>query len=324
MADIPLRRLGRSGPLVTPVGLGCWQFSQGHGMNKYWPVLDEAAIDSIVGASLDGGVNWFDTAESYGRGASERALARTLQKAGRRPRDVVVATKWSPILRTAGNIGKTIGERLACLDPFPIDLYQVHNPASLSGTASVIKAMAALAKAGKIASVGVSNYGAARMRQAHRVLKEEGLDLVSNQIHYSLLRRKAERNGTMDAAKELGISIIAYSPLDQGVLTGRFHEDPSRVRTLAGPRKWRGFYKAGFLARSRGVIEALKEIAGRRGAEPSQVALSWTFSFHGPTVVVIPGATREAQAASNAAAQALILSRDELDHLDRISRPFLE
>jgi aryl-alcohol dehydrogenase-like predicted oxidoreductase len=324
MTDIPLRRLGRSGPLVTPVGLGCWQFSQGQGLNRYWPVLDEATIDSIVAATLDGGVNWFDTAEAYGAGASERALARTLQKAGRRPGDVVVATKWNPILRPAGNIEKTIGERLACLEPFPIDLYQVHNPASLSGTAAVIKAMAAQVKAGRVRSVGVSNYGTARMRRAYGILRDEGLDLVSNQIHYSLLRRKSEKNGTMDAAKELGISIIAYSPLDQGVLTGRFHEDPALVKSIAGPRKFRGFFREGFLARSRGVIEALKEIAARRSATPAQVALSWTFSFHGPTVVVIPGATREAQAASNAAAMAVALSRDELDHLDRVSRPFLE
>ncbi len=318
------RRLGRSELMVTPVGLGCWQFSRSRGVGRYWPALDEATIDGIVAAALDGGINWFDTAESYGSGKSEKALSRTLQKAGRRPGEVVIATKWSPVFRTAANIRRTIPERIACLSPYPIDLYQVHHPTSLSPNAAVIKAMAALVKSGKIRCVGVSNFGAARMRESHRVLREEGLDLLSNQVHYSLLKRGPERNGIMDAARELGISIIAYSPLDQGVLTGRFHDDPTAVGAIPGLRKYRGFFRKPFLARSRGVVEALKEVASRRGSTPAQVALNWLFSFHGETVVVIPGATRAAQAAANAASMGFALSKDELDYLDRVSRPFLE
>jgi len=318
------RRLGRSELMVTPVGLGCWQFSRGKGRVKYWPALDEATIDGIVAASLDGGINWFDTAEYYGAGESEKALSRTLQKAGRRPGEVIIATKWSPTLRTAANIAKTFPERIACLSPFPIDLYQVHNPASLSPNVKVIKEMAALVKSGKVRYVGVSNFGADRMRESHRILREEGLNLVSNQIHYSLLKRSAERNGVMDAARELGISIIAYSPLDQGVLTGRFHENPAAVKAIAGPRKYRGFFRKAFLVRSRGVIEALKEIAERHAATPAQVALSWLVTFYGETVVVIPGATRAAQAAANAASMGFSLTKDELDYLDRVSRPFME
>jgi aryl-alcohol dehydrogenase-like predicted oxidoreductase len=318
----PLRRLGRSELMVTPVGLGCWQFSRGKGWNRYWPVLDETTIEGIVAASLDGGINWFDTAEAYGDGESERSLSRTLQKAGRRPGDVLIATKWRPVLRTARNVGRTIEERIACLAPYPIDLYQVHNPAALSPNAAVIRAMAALVRSGRIRAVGVSNFGAERMRASHRVLREEGLELVSNQIHYSLLKRAAESNGVMEAARELGISIIAYSPLDQGVLTGRFHDDPAKVRAIAGPRKYRGFYRSRFLGRSREVVQALKEIAGRHGATPAQVALSWLIGFLGETVVAIPGATRATQAAENAAAMRILLSGDELDHLDRVSRPF--
>jgi aryl-alcohol dehydrogenase-like predicted oxidoreductase len=316
------RRLGHSELMVTPVGLGCWQFSRGKGWNRYWPVLDERTIEGIVAASLDGGINWFDTAEAYGGGESERSLSRTLQKAGRRTGDVVIATKWMPLFRTAQNLGKTIDERIACLAPYPIDLYQVHHPAALSPNPAVIRAMAALVKTGRVRAIGVSNFGAKRMRAAHRLLREEGLELVSNQIHYSLLKRKAESNGVMEAARELGISIIAYSPLDQGVLTGRFHDDPAKVRAIAGPRKYRGFYRSKFLARSREVVEALKEIAGRHGATPAQVALSWLIGFHGETVVVIPGATRTTQAAENAAAMGIVLAGDELDHLDRVSRPF--
>jgi aryl-alcohol dehydrogenase-like predicted oxidoreductase len=120
------------------------------------------------------------------------------------------------------------------------------------------------------------------------------------------------------------VSIIAYSPLEQGVLTGRFHDDPARVRALSRMRRSRGFFRAGSLARSRPVIEALREIGARHGAAPAQVALNWLVTFHGETVVAIPGASREAQARDNAGAMGFVLTRDEMDHLDRVSAPFKE
>ena len=320
--NITLRPLGKSDIRITPVGLGCWQFSQGHGWNKYWPVLAEGEIEGIVAASIDGGINWFDTAEAYGNGASEKQLSRVLQKAGHRPGEFVIATKWMPLFRRAANIAATIEERQACLAPYPIDLYQIHHPTSLSSTAAQMKAMAGLVKDAKIKAVGVSNFGAKRMLEAHRYLAEAGLPLVSNQVHYSLLKRKIETNGVMDAARERGITIIAYSPLDQGVLTGRFHDNPSLLKSMSVMRKWRGFYKDRFLEKSRPVIEALKEIGAQHAASPAQVALNWLFGAHGESVVVIPGATKTAQAASNAASMTFTLTADEIDHLDRVSRPF--
>ncbi len=321
---IPLRRLGQSDLMVTPIGLGCWQFSEGHGWNKYWPAMPEEEIEAVVAASLDGGINWFDTAESYGGGTSEKELSRVLQRAGRLPGDVVIATKWMPLMRRAGSIGETIGVRIECLAPYPIDLHQIHNPASLSPIEKQARAMAALVKAKKIRYVGVSNFGAKRMRETHRILAEEGVPLVSNQVHYSLMHRKIEKSGVLDAAKELGVAIIAYSPLEQGVLTGRFHDDPAALKALQAPRKWRGFYKPKALAKSRELIEALKDVAARHSATPAQVALNWLFSFHGETVVVIPGATKCAQAESNAKAMTFTLSPAELACLEEISRPFLD
>ncbi|MCX6564811.1 MAG: aldo/keto reductase [Candidatus Aminicenantes bacterium] len=322
--SLPLRKLGRSDLRVSPVGLGCWQFSQRRGRNKYWPKLPESEIEGIVSASLDGGINWFDTAEAYGDGASEMELSRVLQKAGKQPGEVIVATKWMPLFRRAANIPGTIGSRLECLSPYPIDLYQIHNPASFSSNQKQMAAMAALVHSGKIRYIGVSNFGARRMRDAHRFLAAEGLPLVSNQVSCSLLNRKIERNGVLDAARELGISIIAYSPLSQGVLSGRFHEDPDRLKALSGMRKYRGFYRKESLRRSRPVVEALKEIGARHEASPTQTALNWLMNFYGEDVVVIPGATRTSQAASNAAAMSFVLSRDELDHLDRVSRAYKE
>ena len=127
------RHLGKSDLVVTPIGLGCWQFSKKNNLaGKFWPKLDDELITSIVDQSLQSGINWFDTAEIYGDGASEKALSAALTRLGKKPGDVLIATKWWPMFRTASNIPRTIDERLAALDPFPIDLYQVHQPYGLS------------------------------------------------------------------------------------------------------------------------------------------------------------------------------------------------
>ena len=126
-----MRRLGETGIEITPIGLGTWQFSEGrtiHGL--IWPKIEKGETNEIVKAALDGGINWFDTAEAYGGGRSERGLARALTDAGKTNNDVIVATKWQPIMRTARSIGKTIDQRLQNLSPFSIDLHHVHNPAS--------------------------------------------------------------------------------------------------------------------------------------------------------------------------------------------------
>jgi aryl-alcohol dehydrogenase-like predicted oxidoreductase len=174
--------------VVSPIGLGCWQFSKGKGLGgKFWPVLEVDEIENIVKVSLEGGVNWFDTAENYGRGESERALSRALKKLGRSPENVIIATKWWPLFRTAKSIIKTIDRRLSALGSFPIDLYQIHWPYSFSSAAAQMKAMAALVRQGKIRYVGVSNFSAQKMRIAQQELSSQGVDLISNQVQYSLL-----------------------------------------------------------------------------------------------------------------------------------------
>ncbi len=319
-----LRELGRTGIGVTPVGLGCWQFSSGRGLaGRYWEALDQATVNEIVAASLAGGVSWFDTAEMYGGGASERALAAALTAAHRGVDDVVVATKWFPLLRWAGSIRATIGSRLSALSPFPITLHQVHQPFGFSSVEAEMAAMADLAEAKKIRAVGVSNFNAARMRRAHAALAARGIPLASNQVRYSLLDRRIEFDGTMAAAKELGVSVIAYSPLGQGILTGRFHEDPGSIESRPGPRKYMGPFKGSGLERSWPLVERLRSIAAGHGATPGQVALAWLCQFHGDTVVVIPGASRQRHAVESAAAMDLVLTRSELGTLDEVSRRFL-
>ncbi len=316
-------RLGKTDIEVTPVGLGCWQFSAGQGLaGKFWDSIPQSVVDQVVAASLAGGINWFDTAEMYGNGASERALAAALRNAGKANGEVVVATKWSPILRTAKSIRLTIEKRLSCLAPFAIDLHQVHLPLSFSSVEAEMLAMAGLVAGKKIRAVGVSNFSAARMHRAHAALAKHGLELASNQVKFSLLDRRVESNGTLAAAKELGVTIIAYSPLEQGLLTGKYHQHPEYVRTRPGPRKWMARFRAQGLERSRLLIEELGKIALAHSATAGQVALAWLYQFHQNVVVVIPGASRVEQAVENRGALELTLSPYELDKLDQLSRQF--
>jgi aryl-alcohol dehydrogenase-like predicted oxidoreductase len=157
------------------------------------------------------------------------------------------------------------------------------------------------------------------MRLAHDELGRRGIPLASNQVRYSLLDRSIERNGILEAARELGISIISYSPLAQGILTGRYHENPSLIKTKPGFRKYLSSFRAKGLEKSRPVVEALREVAAKHGRTPAQVALNWLVHFQGQTVVAIPGATKAPQAQENAASQAFALTKDEMDYLDRVS-----
>ncbi len=319
------RRLGKTDLETPPIGLGCWQMSGGKGLvGGFWAALPDRTVDEVVRASLAAGVTLFDTAEMYGGGESERALARSLSLAGKRPGDVVVATKWNPFLRRASSIRSTIDERLRCLSPFGVDLYQVHQPYGLSSVEDEMNAMADLAVAKKIRHVGVSNFDAPRMRRAHVALAKRGLVLASNQVRYSLLNRRIESNGVLRAARELGVAIIAYSPLAQGLLTGRFHDDPASIRDKPGPRRFMPAFRERGLEASRPLVDALRRIGGASGgASPSEVALAWLVQFHGELVFAIPGASRASQAESNARALHLVLTDDQLAEIDRLSRRFV-
>ena len=205
---IALRPLGNSEIKISPIGLGCWQFSkQENFAGKYWPALEHDQVTEIIKTSIEGGINWFDTAEFYGNGASERTLANSLSSLGKKSNEIIVATKWWPMFRTASNISKTIGHRINALNPYPINLYQVHQPYGFSSVKAEMEAMARLVKEGKIRHVGVSNFSAAQMRIAWETLQKHNINLVSNQVRYNLLDRKIESNGILDTAKELGITL---------------------------------------------------------------------------------------------------------------------
>ncbi|UKS27161.1 aldo/keto reductase [Paenibacillus sp. HWE-109] len=319
-----LRKLGSSDLELSPLGLGCWQFSNGQGMvGKFWPVLGKEDVLRIVQTSLKGGINWFDTAEVYGRGQSEQMLAEALRKSGVLANGAHIATKWWPVLRTANSITATIHERLKLLENRTIHLHQVHQPYSFSSVRSQMNAMAELVKQGHIKNVGVSNFSADKMREADRVLREHGLRLISNQVKYSLLDRRIEQNGIMDAAKELGIAIIAYSPLEQGILSGKFHKNPALVKAITGPRKWTAAFRESGLRKSQPLIAQLEELSHKYDASPTQIALNWMIHAHGPTVFAIPGASKVHHAEENVKAMQFTLTEDELQQVDAVSKQIL-
>jgi aryl-alcohol dehydrogenase-like predicted oxidoreductase len=321
--NLPLRSVGKSDLMITPIGLGCWQFSKQKNMaGKFWPDMQDDLIKKMVEISLEGGINWFDTAEIYGNGASEKALAAALKESGKKPGEIIVATKWWPMFRFASNIAKTIDERIATLAPYPIDLYQVHQPWGFSNEKAEMEAMARLVKEQKIRYVGVSNFSAAKMRSAWEALQKQGIHLVSNQVRYNLLDRKIESNGILQTAKELGITIIAYSPLAQGLVTGKFHDNPELLKNI-GMRKYSSAFKPAGLEKSRPVVKYVQELAVKYNVTPSQIALNWLINSHGETVVAIPGATKESHAKENVGTMTFTLTAEDIFMLDKHSKNFM-
>jgi aryl-alcohol dehydrogenase-like predicted oxidoreductase len=315
------RTLGKTGIQVTPIGLGVMEFAGGGTgmMRSAFPIIPQEEKNAIVQAALDGGINWFDTAELYGGGMSEASLAAALSAAGKKNGEVVIATKWWPLFRTARNIPISIEDRIHFLDGYGIDLYMVHQPFSLSTHDKEMLVMADLVEAGKIRSVGISNFNAKQMRLAHQVLQQRDLPLAVNQVRFSLIDRSIERNGILDTAKELGITIVAYTPLGSGLLTGKYHKDPELIQKKSF--YWRSRVRNG-LEKTKTLVAVLEEIGAKYNVTAAQVALNWVISFHGDTIVTIPGATKIHQAEESAGAMHFRLSDDELSRLDELSRAF--
>jgi aryl-alcohol dehydrogenase-like predicted oxidoreductase len=286
-------------------------------IGRMFPVIPQLEKNAIIKAALDGGMNWFDTAELYGAGVSEQSLATGLKAAGKTDRDVLIATKWQPFLRTARNIRFTIEDRLRFLGGYSIANYMIHQPFSFSSPEAEMNAMADLVEAGKIRSVGVSNFSPVRMQRATAALAKRGLSLAVNQVRYSLLNREIETNGVLATAKVLGVTIIAYTPVARGLLSGKYHKNPELLQKLTGFRKARLMRD---LERTRPLIMVMDEIASRYDATIAQVALNWLIHFNGDIVVTIPGATKVQQVEENAGAMRFVLSEDDLARLDIASR----
>ncbi len=314
------RPLGKTGMEISPIGLGVMQFSGGSGVfGMAFPDLTQEKMNAIIKSALDGGINWFDTAEMYGFGNSEQGLSSALKALNMQDDEVIIGTKWFPFFRTAKNIPHTIEDRLRYLDGFTIDLYMVHQPWGFSSPEAEMESMAELVENGKIRSVGVSNFNVDQMRRAHAALEKRDLPLAVNQVQYSLLHRKIETDGVLEAARELGITIVAWSPLARGILSGRYHNHPDIYDQLPIGRKMMMRSK---IKDSGPIVEALNVIADKYDATTAQIALNWLINFHGEVVVAIPGASKVHQAEESAGVMNFNLTEAELAQLDKLSRAF--
>lgn len=297
-----------TGVRLSAIGLGCWQFGSrdwGYG-NRY----GETTAIELVHRALDLGVNLVDTAEVYARGVSEAIVGRALE--GRRD-EAFVATKVLPIWPTAGQVEEHGRLSALRLGVGTIDLYQVHWPNPVVPLRSTMEGMRRLLDAGVVRHVGVSNFGADRWAAAEREL---GGPVFSNQVHFSLLQRKPDRENVPYAQTHDRV-IIAYSPLEQGVLGGRY----DAAHPPRGPaRRSNPLCLPENLQRATPVIEAVRRIAAAHDATPAQVSLAWL--IRKPNVVAIPGASSVEQLEHNVAAADLELTDDEADELTRESDRF--
>lgn len=328
------RRLGPSGISVSALGVGTWSW----GDRRIWGYGGAYGKDDVERAyrmSLDRGVSFFDTAEGYGRGESERLLGGCRRADGR---GVTLATKFAPLPTRprARALLRALDESLSRLGVTQVDLYLVHLPSRLPTVESLMDVMAEAVKRGKVRAVGVSNYSEALMRRAHARLARHGIPLAANQVHYSLLHRNPERNGVLTACRELDVALIAASPLEQGMLSGKFRSGevkPPALRRVssrvarfgfdlagdAGPRpslvrRWHDSGQRATHERLAPLFDALEEVAATHEKTMAQTALNWLLSGD-DCVIPIPGAKNETQAAENAGALGWRLSKVERDRL---------
>jgi aryl-alcohol dehydrogenase-like predicted oxidoreductase len=303
------------GIAISRMGLGTWAWGDRStwGMNGYDRSYGLETIRAAYQRSVAAGITLLDTAEMYGNGESERIIGRLLVEDDTNRGRMVVATKFMPFpwrIFVGSALESSLRASLARLQLPAVHLYQIHGPISLRSHAAMAEALAAPYHAGLIKAVGVSNYSEREMRALHRALAQRGVPLATNQVEYSLLRRFPETNGLLAGCGELGVTLLAYSPLAMGRLTGKYTaENPP-----PGKRNFSDFP----MQEIEPIIAELRRIGARYGDKtPAQVALNWLMC---KGAVPIPGAKSGAQADQNAGALGWRLSADDVAALDHVSK----
>ena len=299
---------------LPSLGIGTWAW----GDSLFWGYgsdYGETEVQNAFDAAVASGASFFDTAEVYGFGESERLLGRFLKQT---PQPVQIATKYFPLPWRFGKQAVTdaLTASLKRLEVEQIALYQVHMPFDFfMGQPTLMEALAEEVKRGRILTVGVSNYSAAQMQQAHDLLAQYDVPLAVNQVRYSLLTRKIEQNGILELARKLGITILAYSPLAQGLLTGKY--TPDQQERVTGARKLDPKFSAQGLSKIEPLITHLKQLGEKYQKTTVQVALNWLIMQE--NVIPIPGAKNAQQAAENAGAMGWQLSAEDVRQLSLLS-----
>jgi aryl-alcohol dehydrogenase-like predicted oxidoreductase len=309
---VKTQSLGASSLQVPRLGMGAMTWGAPTGLSRLTPAkLAYGGAEGADGearafqASIAGGVTLVDTAAMYSNGASERRVGELA-----RGSDALISTKFPPGIRsTADDLPRALDESLERLQRPVVDLYLHHFPSKRVDIRRLMGLMAEAVDAGKVRALGVSNYSAAQMRAAHAALAERGIPLAANQVQYSLLHRRPETDGVLDACRELGVTLIAYQPLASGALTGKYLTGP-RPRGL---RRMMPNFRRSQRESIAKVVELLREIGTAHGTGPAQVALRWL--IENDSVLPIPGAKNEAQARTNAEALTFSLAADEVGAL---------
>lgn len=289
------------------MGLGAWQWGD-RIIWGYQQGQSDVPIREAFDVSLNLGVRFVDTAEIYGSGRSERLLGQFLKETDQ---PVLVATKFFPWpwRFSKGFIPRALKVSLERLGLESVDLYQIHWPSPIISPETMMEGMVECVKQGLTRTVGVSNFWEKRMLRAYSTLAQHGIPLASNQLPYSLLNREVEKRGVLARCKELGVRLIAYSPLEQGLLTGKYSVDnpPPGVRSSG---------HAETLKKLPPVIKALQEVAQNHGKTISQVALNWVIC---KGALPIPGAKNPLQAQENAGGAGWRMTDEEVAQLDEVT-----
>jgi aryl-alcohol dehydrogenase-like predicted oxidoreductase len=309
------RQLGKHGPLVSALGLGCM------GMSDFYGPRDEAESIRTIRRALDVGVTMLDTADAYGHGENERLVGKAI--AGQRDR-VFLATKFGIVRDAADPAARAINGRpdyvksaceasLGRLGVDYVDLYYQHRVDLDVPVEETVGAMSELVGAGKVRYIGLSEASAQSLRRAARV---HPVTAVQNE--WSLWSRDLEENDQLAAARESGCGIVAYSPLGRGFLTGAI-KSPNDFAPDDFRRTSERFVGENF-QKNRELVRHVESIAARKGCTPSQVALAWVLA-RGNDVVPIPGTKRVKYLEENVAALAIDLSQEDLDVLNAVFAP---
>ena len=315
--DAPIRLPG-SDVSISVMGLGTWAWGDRAtwGMDGYDSSYNFETIRAAYERTISSGITLLDTAEMYGDGESETIIGRLLREDPAGRDRVVVATKYMPYpwrVPFAGSLMKSLRGSLDRLGlPF-VHLYQIHGPIHFRPARTVAAALAEPYRKGLIKSVGVSNYSESEMRATHAALANEGIPLATNQVEYSLLRTRPETTGLQRACSELGVVILAYSPIGQGRLTGKY----SAAQPPPGGRNFSNYP----MQEIEPILDALRCLGAAHGNRtPSQVALNWLLC---KGAIPIPGAKNGAQAEQNAGALGWRLEEAEVAELDALAKPGL-